>query len=181
MKLPSSAVITCWAPPISFLLLTATGMAEGQPKGATLPDGSRNPQYKKYAVFEPYAMVVREYFRLYQQYSGNLAQTLHHIHRYGPYYPDPATFLELFVRNGGANWTGWGDADYDRLMAQAAQTADPQTRFACFQQAEAILLEQAPIIPLVFGARTYLIHPAVKGWEPSLIGLYQYKKVYLTP
>lgn len=57
----------------------------------TLPDGSRNEQNKKYAVFEPYAMVVREYFRLYMQYSGNLAQTLHHIHRHGPYYPDPAT------------------------------------------------------------------------------------------
>lgn len=94
-------------------------------------------------------------------------------------YPDPATFLELFVTNGGANWTGWGDATYDRLMTRAAQTADPQARFACFQQAEVILLEQAPIIPLVFGARTYLIHPAVKGWDSALIGLYQYKKVYL--
>lgn len=59
----------------------------------TLPDGSRNPDYKKYAVFEPYAMVIREYFRLYMQYSGNIAQTLRHIHRYGPYYPDPATCL----------------------------------------------------------------------------------------
>lgn len=94
-------------------------------------------------------------------------------------YPDPATFLELFVTNGMANWTGWGDATYDRLIAQAAQTLDPLVRFECFQQAEAILLEQAPIIPLVFGARNYLIHPSVKGWDPALIGLYQYKKVYL--
>lgn len=94
-------------------------------------------------------------------------------------YPDPATFLELFVTHGLANWTGWGDATYDRLIAQAAQTLDPRMRMECFQQAEAILLEQAPIIPLVFGARNYLIHPSVKGWDPALIGLYQYKKVYL--
>lgn len=59
----------------------------------TLPDGSRNEQYKKYAVFEPYARVIREYFRLYQYYSGNLAQTLRHIHKHSLYYPDPATCL----------------------------------------------------------------------------------------
>ena len=94
-------------------------------------------------------------------------------------YPDPATFLELFVTNGLANWSGWGDATYDRLIAQAGQSADQQERYDCFQRAEAILLEQSPIIPLVFGARNYLIHPAVKGWDPALIGLYQYKKVYL--
>lgn len=94
-------------------------------------------------------------------------------------YPDPATFLELFVTNGMANWTGWGDPAYDRLIARAAQTADLKERYDCFQQAESILLEQSPIIPLVFGARNYLIHPSVKGWDPALIGLYQYKKVYL--
>lgn len=96
-------------------------------------------------------------------------------------YPDPATFLELFVTNGEANWTGWGDATYDRLIAQAAQTLDPAARFESFQQAEAILLEQSAIIPLIFGARNFLIQPTVKGWDPALIGLYQYKKVYLNP
>jgi DNA invertase Pin-like site-specific DNA recombinase len=57
----------------------------------TLPDGSRNEHYKKYAVFEPYAMVVREYFRLYRMFSGNQTKTLFHIQKHGPYYPDPAT------------------------------------------------------------------------------------------
>jgi len=94
-------------------------------------------------------------------------------------FADPVAFLDLFVTSGGSNWTGWGDPTYDGLVAQAAQTADPRARFECFQQAEAILLEQAPIAPLVFGARTYLLHPAVKGLEPSIIGINQYKKVYL--
>ena len=94
-------------------------------------------------------------------------------------FPDPVAFLDLFVTNGGSNWTGWGDPAYDRLIATAAQTADPKERHELFQQAEGILLEQAPVIPLVFGARSYLIHPMVKGWEPSTIGIYQYKKVYL--
>jgi len=94
-------------------------------------------------------------------------------------FADPATFLDLFVTGGGNNWTGWGDPTYDRLIAAAARTADPKARAELFQQAEAILLEQAPVAPLVFGARNYLIAPSVKGWEPAPVGIYQYKKVYL--
>ncbi len=55
-----------------------------------LPDGSKNENLRKYVVFEPYAMVIREYFRLFLSFSGNLAKTLFHIRANGPYYPDPA-------------------------------------------------------------------------------------------
>ncbi len=92
---------------------------------------------------------------------------------------DPVTFLGLFVSGGGNNWTGWADAAYDDLLARAARAPDPAARFGFFQQAEARLLEQAPVAPVFFGVRNYLIHPAVHGWEPSLLGQHQYKKVYL--
>jgi oligopeptide transport system substrate-binding protein len=91
---------------------------------------------------------------------------------------DPVTFLDLFVSGGGNNWTGWADAAYDGLIQQAAATSDPAARHEFFQQAEARLLDQAPIAPVFFGVRAYLIHPAVRGWEPSLLGLHQYKKVH---
>ncbi len=94
---------------------------------------------------------------------------------------DPVTFLDLFVSGGGNNWTGWTSAAYDDLIAQAARTSDPAARREFFQQAEALLLEQAPVAPVYFGVRSYLIHPAVRGWEPSLLGLHQYKKIYLAP
>jgi len=94
-------------------------------------------------------------------------------------FADPVTFLDLFTTGGGNNWTGWGDPAYDRLIAAAARTLDPQARYGLFQQAEELLLQQAPVIPLVFGARNYLIDPAVHGWEPAPLGIYQYKKIYL--
>lgn len=94
---------------------------------------------------------------------------------------DPVTFLDLFVSGGGNNWTGWADSAYDALIRRAAATPDPAARLEFFQQAEALLLEQAPIAPVFFGTRAYLIHPAVHGWEPSLLGLHQYKKVSLGP
>ena len=94
-------------------------------------------------------------------------------------FADPVTFLDVFVTGGGNSWTGWSNTRYDGLIAEAARTLDPKQRYEIFQQAEAILLEQAPIIPLVFGARNYLIDPAVKGWEPAPVGIYQYKKIFL--
>jgi oligopeptide transport system substrate-binding protein len=94
-------------------------------------------------------------------------------------FADPVTFLDLFVTGGGNNWTGWGHPAYDQAIAAAALTVDAAQRYELFQRAEALLLEQAPIIPLVFGARNYLIDPAVRGWEPAPLGMYQYKKIYL--
>ena len=94
-------------------------------------------------------------------------------------FADPATFLELFLKDGGNNWTGWGNADYDRLIQAAANTLNPTERRERFQQAEALLLEAAPITPIYFGARVYAIHPAVKNWQPALLGFHRYQLVQL--
>jgi oligopeptide transport system substrate-binding protein len=92
---------------------------------------------------------------------------------------DPVTFLDLFVTEGGNNWTGWGDNAYDRMIQEAAATTDPQSRMEVFQKAEAYLLEQSPVTPLYFGAHSYLIKPEVKGWVPALLGYHRYAFVRL--
>jgi oligopeptide transport system substrate-binding protein len=94
-------------------------------------------------------------------------------------FADPANFLEVFLKNGGNNTTRWSHPDYDRLIADAARTLDPVARIELFQQAEALLLEEAPIAPLYFDAQTYLIHPAVKNWHPSPLGFQRYQHVWL--
>ena len=92
---------------------------------------------------------------------------------------DPITFLDLFTGNSGNNWTGWVHPDYDRLLAAAGGENVQAKRFELLQQAEALLLDQAPIAPIFFGAQTYLIDPAVRGWEPSLLGLHRFQFVRL--
>lgn len=54
-----------------------------------LPGGIPNENWKRFAVFEPYAAVVREYFRLFLSCSGNVARTLRDIRNNGPYFPNP--------------------------------------------------------------------------------------------
>lgn len=96
-------------------------------------------------------------------------------------YMDPNTFLEMWKTGDGNNDTGWGNPDYDRLIDQARVTAAPATRLELFQQAEAILLEECPVIPIYFYTKPYLIRPSVKNWFDNPLDHHPYKHVYLEP
>jgi oligopeptide transport system substrate-binding protein len=94
-------------------------------------------------------------------------------------YADPSTFLNMMVTGGGNNWAGWSNPAYDQLIDRAASTADQRERYALFQKAETILLDQAPLIPVFFGEQPYLIQPWVRGWPPSKLGFERFKNVWL--
>jgi DNA invertase Pin-like site-specific DNA recombinase len=53
-----------------------------------LPDGTKNPDYRRYVPFEPCADVVRAYFALFKRFNRNLQKTYDHIEQYGPFFPD---------------------------------------------------------------------------------------------
>jgi oligopeptide transport system substrate-binding protein len=94
-------------------------------------------------------------------------------------YVDPNSFLDMWLTGGGNNETGWSNPEYDRLIAQAAATVDPQQRLDVFQKAEAILMDEMPEIPIYFYTRVCLQRPEVKGWYPTLLDNHNYKFVYL--
>jgi len=94
-------------------------------------------------------------------------------------YVDPNSFLDMFVTGGGNNQTGWSNPEYDRLIAQAGQARDQRQRFEYFQQAEAILLDEAPMVPIYHYTHPFLIQPSVQGWYPNLLDEHPYKYVSL--
>lgn len=94
-------------------------------------------------------------------------------------YLDPNSFLDMFVTGGGNNDTGWSNAEYDRLIAEASRTADMAQRLEIFQRAEELLLAESPIMPIYFYTRVHLLHPSVKGWESNMLDQHPYKSVYL--
>lgn len=55
----------------------------------TLGNGVPNEQYRKFEVFEPYAEIIREYFRMFLANAGRTGDTLRQIQSEGPYFPDP--------------------------------------------------------------------------------------------
>lgn len=94
-------------------------------------------------------------------------------------YNDPSTFLELFITGGGNNDSAWSNKTYDQLIKQASLEQDSEKRRALFQQAEKILLEDAPLIPIYFYRNKSLVNLAVKNWKANSLDRHPYKYVYL--
>ncbi len=94
-------------------------------------------------------------------------------------YDDANTFLELATGGSGNNHSGWSQPQYDALIAQAAVEPDPAARFEYFQQAEAILLDEMPFIPIYFYVRSLLINESVQGWHPNVLDYHPYQSIYL--
>ena len=94
-------------------------------------------------------------------------------------FPDAITFLDVFRTGNGNNWTGWGSPEYDRLLDAGAVTANAAARLKLLQQAESVLLAEAPAAPVNFRARSYLLHPTVKNWIPSPLGIHRYQLLRL--
>ncbi len=94
-------------------------------------------------------------------------------------YADPTSFLDVFKSSSGNNYTGWADADYDRLLFEASRTIDNDQRFALLNQAEQRLLEQAAVIPLYTFTHVFAKAPSVQGWHPTLLDHHPYKHVWL--
>lgn len=86
-------------------------------------------------------------------------------------YPDPNTFLDMFITGGGNNRTGWSDPEYDELISQATRETDPAKRFEILRNAEQILIpEESVICPIYYYVGIQLYDPKrVKGVEPNLL------------
>jgi oligopeptide transport system substrate-binding protein len=78
-------------------------------------------------------------------------------------YADPTTFTDKYKSDSQDNDAKWSNTEYDRLCAQAQREADQGRRLRLLGQAEKILLNEAPIIPLYTYVNAYLFRPQVKG------------------
>ena len=94
-------------------------------------------------------------------------------------YPDPYTFLSTFASWSENNRTGWKNPRYDDLLAEAERTVDMKKRYDLFGQAETLMMEDVPLIPIYHYTRVYLIQPSVQGWHPTFLDHHPYKYVYL--
>ena len=63
-------------------------------------------------------------------------------------YIDPKSFLDMMVTGRGNNQTGWSNQKYDNLLISAANSTSQEERFKNFYEAEKILIEEMPIIPI---------------------------------
>lgn len=87
-------------------------------------------------------------------------------------YPDPQNFLyTLFYTGTDYNDSHFSNSKLDNLLDQAAVEKDQEKRTGLYQQAEQIVVDEAPALPLWFQKTYYLINPRVHNFEIDPLGV----------
>ena len=85
-------------------------------------------------------------------------------------YADPENFLNLMVSSNKAfNYGHWENAKYDELMKASYNEADPAKRMKIMNEAEALMLADYPIAPMMNYASLWLVNKKVKGFNQNLV------------
>ena len=93
-------------------------------------------------------------------------------------YPDPDNFLRL----APIGWqTGWRHAHYDDLVTRAKTLRDATERLRLYREAETILAQEAPILPLTYHHWYALFKPRVTHFPISPMRRWFLKDVVITP
>ena len=79
-------------------------------------------------------------------------------------YNDASSFLNTLKSDSEENVGHWKNAQYDALLNQATQITNATKRNALYQQAEVIINQQAPLIPIYYQPLIKLLKPYVGGF-----------------
>jgi oligopeptide transport system substrate-binding protein len=97
---------------------------------------------------------------------------------------DPKAFLAPFGpygEEGGEredNQTGWTHPQFNELLEKADLEIDLTQRDHLFQEAEKILLQEMPIIPIYFIEGLYIQNPQLKNVLITPLGTADFKSAY---
>lgn len=92
---------------------------------------------------------------------------------------DPSTFLFAMVTGDPLNESDWGSKRYDELMGLSKVARNQNERFGYFQEADQILIDEMPLIPLYGYTTNNLVSPSVKGYYKNILDYHPYKYIYL--
>ena len=90
-------------------------------------------------------------------------------------YNDAYTFAQYLKSDFGLNLPGYRNPRYDALLTQAAAETDRARRRALLEEAERLMLEDQPVLPLYFYVNKHLVKPHVKGWRNNVMNV-QYSR-----
>jgi oligopeptide transport system substrate-binding protein len=87
-------------------------------------------------------------------------------------YPHPNDFLGILLGTGTSNNYGrWSNTDFDQAITDALATTDPDESRAAFDRAEAIVRDEAPVIPLSYDLEWKLARDGLLGAQENGLGI----------
>lgn len=94
-------------------------------------------------------------------------------------YPDAEDFLDvLFYSDSEQNHSRYSNPEVDRLLEEARSEPDHEARMKLYQQAEEIIVTEAPWIPIYHGTTYLLVKPYVEGLTVTPQGEYYLREAH---
>ena len=84
-------------------------------------------------------------------------------------YNDPYTFAEILESKHGLNDMVYNNPSYDELLLQASREADPGKRMGLLEEAERVMLDDMPILPIYYYVSKQMVKPWVAGFETNIM------------
>lgn len=100
-------------------------------------------------------------------------------HAWSGDYVDPMTFLDMWTTGNPQNDAHFANSKYDELIKKAQAETDSKTRVGYLREAESILMDVQPIIPLYYNTWVKGIALKAKDIRVSPLGQVYFTKAYI--
>jgi ABC-type transport system substrate-binding protein len=96
-------------------------------------------------------------------------------------YPDAENYLSVFYSKNPAppNYTRYKSDAFDLLFEKALAETNDSQRYLLYQQADQVMMNDAPVVPLWYDKVVRLVQPNVKGFKPNALNLLELRRVSL--
>lgn len=96
-------------------------------------------------------------------------------------YPDAENYLSVFYSKNPAppNYTRYKSQQFDAMFEKALAEVNDSVRFRLYQQADQLMIQDAPVIPLWYDKVIRLVQPDISGFTPNPLNLLELRRVQL--
>lgn len=94
-------------------------------------------------------------------------------------YPDAENYLSVFYSRNPAppNYTRYKNEAFDALFEKAIAETNDSLRYRLYQQADQVMMDDAPVVPLWYDKVVRLVQPNVTGFKPNALNLLELRYV----
>ncbi len=93
-------------------------------------------------------------------------------------YPDAENYLSVFYSKNPAppNYTRYKNPQFDALFEKALEEDNDSIRYRLYQEADRVMINDAPVVPLWYDKVIHLVQPDIKGFGPNALNLLELRK-----
>lgn len=94
-------------------------------------------------------------------------------------YPDAENYLSVFYSKNPAppNYTRYSNPQFDKVFEQALGETNDSLRYRLYRQADQIMIQDAPVVPLWYDVVVHLVQPEITGFPANALNLLELRHV----